>query len=71
MKINDVKEIGKKLRERRQMLGMTQQEIAREHGMSYATIRAAEQGRDVSMRTFLNICESLRMRIHIVPDMDI
>lgn len=67
MKINSTIEIGKKLKERRQKLGVTQQAIAKEHGMVYATVRAAEQGRDVSMRTLLNICESLKMRIYIVP----
>lgn len=70
-KINDTIEIGKALRQRRRTLGMTQQEIAKEHGMVYATVRAAEQGRDVSMRTLLNICESLKMRIHIVPENNI
>jgi transcriptional regulator with XRE-family HTH domain len=68
MKINNTIEIGKKLKERRRTLGITQQEIAKEHGMVYATVRALEQGRDVSMRTLLNICESLKMRIHIVPE---
>lgn len=67
MKINDTIEIGKKLKERRKTLGITQQEIAKEHGMVYATVRAAEQGKDVSMRTLLNICESLGMRIYVVP----
>lgn len=67
MKINDTIEIGKKLKERRKTLGITQQEIAKEHGMVYATVRAAEQGKDVSMRTLLNICESLKMRIYVVP----
>lgn len=65
--INNTVEIGKKLKERRRTLGITQQEIAKEHGMVYATVRALEQGRDVSMRTLLNICESLKMRIYIVP----
>lgn len=66
--INSTIEIGKQLKERRRTLGITQQEIAKEHGMVYATVRALEQGRDVSMRTLLNICESLNMRIYIVPE---
>lgn len=71
MKINSTIEIGKKLKERRRTLGITQQQIAKEHGMVYATVRALEQGRDVSMKTLLNICESLKMRIYIVPEDDI
>lgn len=67
-KINNTIEIGKMLRQRREALGLSQKKIAQQHGMVYATVRAAEQGRDVSMRTFINICESLKMRIHIVPE---
>jgi transcriptional regulator with XRE-family HTH domain len=66
-KINDTVKIGKELRERRHHLGISQQQIASEQGMVYATVRAAEQGKDVSMRTILGICESLKMKVVIVP----
>jgi transcriptional regulator with XRE-family HTH domain len=66
-KINDTIKIGQELRRRRQMAGISQQQIANEHGMVYATIRAAEQGKDVSMRTILAICESLKLRIRFEP----
>ena len=70
-KLNDTKEIGRTLRYRRKTLHLSQQAIAKEHGMVYATIRAAEQGKDVSMRTLLSMCESLKMKILLVPSEDI
>lgn len=63
----DMLEFGGKIRERRRLLRMTQQEIATAHGMSRATISNLENGKllELGLRKAMAICGTLGLAIEL------
>jgi DNA-binding XRE family transcriptional regulator len=51
--------IGKKLREVRERQGLTPEQLAQKAGLSDATIREAEQGREIPLSTFVHLADAL------------
>lgn len=66
-KLNDSKEIGDALRNRRQGLKLSQKHVARDCDMVYATVSSAELGREISMRNLMKICDRLQLKITLTP----
>lgn len=62
-----MKEIGKKIRERREELGITQGFIAKKTGVTTRSIYNVEQGKDSTTLVVAKICEVLGMEL-IVKD---
>lgn len=52
--------LGKRIRERRLELGMTQQELAKRAGIAQSTLSALEQGKTEKSRDLVSIAQALR-----------
>lgn len=63
----DMLEFGGKIRERRRLLRMTQQEIATANGMSRATISNLENGKllELGLRKAMAICGTLGLALEL------
>lgn len=66
-KINDTKELGNTLRLRRLSLNLSQKALADRCNMVYATVCAAELGREISVRNLIKICDNLGFKITLSP----
>lgn len=67
IKINNTRELGKAIRYRRKDFGLSQTDVANACDMVYQTVLSAEQGKEVSIRNFVKICDKLNLRIVLVP----
>jgi DNA-binding XRE family transcriptional regulator len=56
-------DIGKKIRERRIELRMTQSQVAEKAGCNYVTVLHVENNRKCAFATVQSICEVLRLEI--------
>lgn len=65
----DYQKIGRRLRKRRRMLGMTQEKLAKEIDVCASYVGLIERGKRIpSLETMVKLCRALRVRIDRMVD---